>query len=35
VQDLRAAASKLNKGDPAALLVERGGNRLFVPVRAG
>jgi serine protease Do len=35
VQDLRTAASKLNKGDPAALLVERGGNRLFVPVRAG
>ena len=35
VQDLRSAAGKLNKGDAAALLVERDGNRLFVPVRAG
>jgi S1-C subfamily serine protease len=35
VQDLRTAASKLSKGDAAALLVERGGNRIFVPVRAG
>jgi serine protease Do len=35
VQDLRRVAGKLNKGDPAALLVERGGNRLYVPIRAG
>jgi serine protease Do len=35
VQDLRAAAGKLNKGDAAALLVERDGAQIFVPVRAG
>jgi serine protease Do len=35
VQDLRAAAGKLGKGDAAALLVERGGARIYVPVRAG
>jgi serine protease Do len=35
VQELRAEASKLDKGDAAALLVERGGNRIYVPVRAG
>jgi serine protease Do len=35
VQDLRRAADKLAKGDSAALLVERGGTRLYVPVRAG
>jgi serine protease Do len=33
VQDLRAMASKLKGGDAAALLVERGGAQLFVPVR--
>ena len=35
VQDLRAAASRLRPGDAAALLVERAGTQLFVPVRAG
>jgi serine protease Do len=35
IQDLRRAADKLGKGDSAALLVERGGARLYVPVRAG
>ncbi len=35
VQDLRRAAGKLNQGESAALLVERGGARLYVPVRAG
>jgi serine protease Do len=35
VQDLRTQAQKLNKGDPAALLVERAGNQIFVPIRAG
>jgi serine protease Do len=35
VQDLRRAAGKLSKGESAALLVERGGNRLYVPIRAG
>jgi serine protease Do len=35
VQDLRTAASKLRPGDSAALLVERGGAQIFVPVRAG
>jgi len=35
VQDLRAVASKLRPGESAALLVERGGAQIFVPVRAG
>jgi len=35
VQDLRTAASHLRPGDAAALLVERGGTQIFVPVRAG
>jgi serine protease Do len=35
VKDLRDAAGKLHGGDAAALLVERGGTRIFVPVRAG
>ena len=35
VQDLRALASKLRSGESAALLVERQGSQLFVPVRAG
>ncbi len=35
VQDLRNKAEKLTKGEPAALLVEREGNQLFVPIRAG
>jgi serine protease Do len=35
VKDLREVASKLHAGDPAALLVERGGTQIFVPVRAG
>jgi serine protease Do len=35
VQDLRRVAGKLSKGAPAALLVERAGNRLYVPIRAG
>jgi serine protease Do len=35
VQDLRRAAGKLHKGDAAALLVERDGARLYVPIRAG
>jgi serine protease Do len=35
VQDLRRAAGKLAKGDSAALLVERAGARLYVPIRAG
>jgi serine protease Do len=35
IQDLRRAADKLEKGDSAALLVERDGARLYVPVRAG
>jgi serine protease Do len=33
VQELRAEAAKLRGGDAAALLVERGGNQIFVPVR--
>ncbi len=33
VQDLRAAAGQLKGGDAAALLVERGGNQIFVPIR--
>ena len=33
MQDLRAEAAKLNGGDAAALLVERGGAQIFVPVR--
>jgi serine protease Do len=33
VQELRAEAAKLHGGDAAALLVERGGNQIFVPVR--
>jgi serine protease Do len=35
VKDLREVASKLHAGDPAALLVERGGTQIFVPVKAG
>ena len=35
VDDLRNAASKLNKGDSAALLVERQGSQIFVPVKVG
>jgi serine protease Do len=35
VQDLRSKAEKLAKGEPAALLVERQGNQIFVPIRAG
>ena len=35
VDELRTAAGKLNKGDAAALLVERGGAQIFVPVRVG
>jgi serine protease Do len=35
VEELRASASKLEKGDAAALLVERGGVQSFVSVRAG
>jgi serine protease Do len=35
VGDLRAEAAKLKRGDSAALLVERGGTQIFVPVRAG
>ena len=34
VQDLRTLAGKLHSGEAAALLVERQGNQLFVPVRA-
>jgi serine protease Do len=33
VQDLRTAAGQLKSGDAAALLVERDGNQIFVPVR--
>jgi serine protease Do len=33
VQDLRSAAGQLKSGDAAALLVERDGNQIFVPVR--
>jgi serine protease Do len=33
VQDLRTESAKLRGGDAAALLVERGGNQIFVPVR--
>jgi serine protease Do len=33
VQDLRAEAKKLKGGDAAALLVERGGSQIFVPIR--
>ena len=32
-RDLRAVAAKLRSGDAAALLVERDGNQIFVPVR--
>src|SRR4030095_14868113 len=35
VQDLRDEAAKLKRGDSAALLVERAGTQIFVPVRAG
>jgi serine protease Do len=35
VQDLRAVASKLKSGQSAALLVEREGAQVFVPIRAG
>ena len=35
VQDLRSVASKLKTGQSAALLVERAGAQVFVPVRAG
>jgi serine protease Do len=33
VKDLRSASEKLHPGDAAALLVEREGNQIFVPVR--
>ena len=33
VQDLRGEVAKLKGGDAAALLVERGGNQIFVPLR--
>ncbi|HEV7609803.1 MAG TPA: DegQ family serine endoprotease [Steroidobacteraceae bacterium] len=32
-RDLRDVAAKLRRGDAAALLVERGGNQIFVPLR--
>ncbi len=35
VQDLGAAAGKLRDGQSAALLIERGGAQIFVPVRVG
>jgi serine protease Do len=35
VKDLRDEAAKLKRGDSAALLVEREGTQIFVPVRAG
>ena len=35
VRDLRDVASKLKSGQSAALLVERAGAQVFVPVRAG
>ena len=35
VEELRASASKLEKGDSAALLVERDGVQSFVSIRAG
>jgi serine protease Do len=35
VKDLREEAAKLKRGDSAALLVERAGTQIFVPVRAG
>jgi len=35
IQDLREEAAKLKRGDSAALLVERAGTQIFVPVRAG
>ncbi len=35
VEDLRDAAGKLATGDAAALLVERDGSQIFVPVRVG
>jgi serine protease Do len=33
VADLRTAAERLREGEAAALLVERGGSQVFVPVR--
>jgi serine protease Do len=35
VKDLREEAAKLKRGESAALLVERAGTQIFVPVRAG
>jgi serine protease Do len=35
VQELRNVAGKLRNGESAALLVERGGTQIFVPVKAG
>ena len=35
IKDLRDEAAKLKRGDSAALLVERAGTQIFVPVRAG
>jgi serine protease Do len=35
VQDLRAAAKELRPGESAALLIEREGARIYVPVRVG
>ena len=35
MKDLRGAATKLDKGDAAALLVERDGAQIYVPIRAG
>jgi len=35
IQDLRDEAAKLKRGESAALLVERAGTQIFVPVRAG
>jgi serine protease Do len=35
IKDLRDEAAKLKRGESAALLVERAGTQLFVPVRAG
>jgi serine protease Do len=34
VQDLRSVAGKMRGGDSAALLVERGGTQIYVPLRA-
>jgi serine protease Do len=35
VQELRSAAGKLRNGESAALLVERAGTQIFVPIKAG